>query len=316
MSTLASSAPPPEEWLDADFDLPEGEPIHTLDIESEKEDGEGEDWDMEMDFGKTGGAKVQACLGTAGSKAIAKLSTAAQGGHVPRMHTIRPPLQSSGIDEEDEDEGVSTIKGLVLPPMAAPPPPGSSSSCDDADDDFEDGFALPSELTRLSLRPLELNHRSSKSSLEWGDKDHTTSSQSSDAYSTLGFADHSPPSTVYTSASLPETEEEDESESDDLLDGLVVPSGLFESGQSVKKLTKLLETKKKTIFTDMRVKVASPDPEDDFESGLVLDDDVELSPSRLLQNTQQTSKYSPAPPATRSKSVPPQTSAIRPSTTV
>ena len=92
---------PKEEWPDADFDFPDGDPIHASDAESDKEE---EDWDMEMDFGKTGGAKVQACLGTAGSKAFAKLSTSAQGGHVPRMHTIRPPLQSSGIDEEDEDE--------------------------------------------------------------------------------------------------------------------------------------------------------------------------------------------------------------------
>lgn len=310
MAATASLAPfAGDEWLDSDFDLPEGEPLHASDVESEKEDDD-EDWDVEMDLGKTGGAKVEGGLGSMASKSVTACS--ASSSLVSRMQTIRPPrLDSSNGD--DDDEAIRTIKATDLPKMPAPPPPPASSSIlDIADDDFEDGFALPAELTRLSLRPLELNHRSSKSSMEWGDKDHTTSSQSSDTYSTFGFADHSPPSTVYTSASLPETEEEDDDESDDLLEGLIVPSGLFESGQSARKLAKLLETKKQTAFIDMLVKVASPDPEEDFESGLVLDDDVELSPSRLLQNAQQSSKRIIAPPAIRSKSVPPLTSVLRP----
>lgn len=302
-----------EEWLDADFDLPEGEPIHASDVDSDKE-GE-ENWDVEMDLGKTGGARIKSGWeGTLSNGFISRPTT----GHLPRMHTIRPPLQPSPECDE-EDESVPTIKGIVLDMISAPPPPrpAASSSSATFDDDFEDGFALPSDLTRLSLRPLDLTHRSSKSSMEWGDKDHTTSSQSSDAYSTFGFADHSPPSTAYTSASsassLADTEEEDEDGSDDLLDGLVVPSGLFESGQSGKKLAKILETKKKMVSVDMRFKVASPDPEDDFESGLVLDDEIELSPSRLLLNTQSTSKRITVSSTSRSKSVPPQTSALRPS---
>ncbi|KAI0694870.1 hypothetical protein BC835DRAFT_991083 [Cytidiella melzeri] len=305
-----------EEWLDADFDLPEGDAIHASDVESDKEDDE--DWDMEMDLGQTGGARVK--TGSEGSLPTGVLARPVTSGQLPRMHTIRPPLHMSleEEDDDDDDEGIPTIKAAILPRMPAPPPPATSCSSApmEIDDDFEDGFALPSDLTKLSLRPLDLNHRSSKSSMEWGDKDHTTSSQSSDAYSTLGFADHSPPSTTYTSASsvssLPDTEEEDGNLSDDLLDGLVVPSGLFESGQSGKKLTKILETKKKTVFIDMRVKVSSPDPEDDFESGLVLDDETELSPSRLLQKPQLISRRIIAPPTTRSKSVPPHISTLCP----
>ncbi|KAI0094967.1 hypothetical protein BDY19DRAFT_57172 [Irpex rosettiformis] len=316
--TLTSLAPAPsEEWLDADFDLPEGEPIHALDVDSDKEDEE--DWDVDMGLGKTGGARVKAGLEGTLSKGVSHGVTQRPVlGQHSHMYTIRPPLQTSP-EEDEEDESVPTIKAASLSIMSAPPPtlPAvCSSSTPLDDDDFEDGFALPSELTQLSLRPLDLVHRSSKSSMEWGDKDHTTSSQSSDTYSTYGFADHSSPSTAYTSASsassLPDTEEEDECIDDDLLDGLVVPTGLFESGQSGKKLTKILETKKKTVSIDMRVKVARPDPEDDFESGLVLDDETELSPSRLLQNSQSTSKRPPTSLALRSKSVPVQTSIFRP----
>jgi hypothetical protein len=129
--------------------------------------------------------------------------------------TIRPPLQST--DEEDEEEGVSTIKIGTLRPKVDPPLHTT------IDEDFESAFALPSDLTKLSLRPL--SHQSSKNSLEWGDKDQTSSSsQSSDTYSTLGF---DLGSTSSTSTSLPETETEDEDED---LEGLVIPSALFDSG--------------------------------------------------------------------------------------
>ncbi|TFK87989.1 hypothetical protein K466DRAFT_489823 [Polyporus arcularius HHB13444] len=285
---------PKEEWPDADFDFPDGDPIHASDGESDKEDEE--DWDMEMDLGKTGGAKAQMVL-----EGIAQRSGPSH--NASRMFTIRPPPSPSPDDDEDE-EGVSTIKVAALPKPAAPKPPPSP-----IDEDFEDGFALPSDLTTLSLRPLSLAHRTSKSSLEWGDKDQTTSSQSSDAYSTFGFADNSP-SSNYTSASLPETETEEDDEEDDFLEGLDVPNGLFESGSAAKKLGKILELKKHTTFADDRVKVVSPDPEDDFEIGLVIDNEAELSPSRLLQNAQTVLRPTAS---SRSKSAPPRPpAALRP----
>ncbi|OJT03081.1 Protein byr4 [Trametes pubescens] len=286
---------PKEEWADADFDFPDGDPIHASDAESDKDDDE--DWDMEMDLGRTGGAKAQLVL-----QGIAARSGSTQP--TPHMFTIRPPLPQSSVDEED-DEGVSTIKVAALPkPLAAAKPPPSP-----IDEDFEDGFALPSDLTTLSLRPLSLAHRTSKSSLEWGDKDQTSSSQSSDAYSTLGFADNSP-SSNYTSASLPETETEEDEDEEDILEGLDVPTGLFESGHGAKKLGKILELKKRTAFDDDRVKVVSPDPEDDFEIGLVIDNETELSPSRLLQNAQSVLRPTAS---SRSKSAPPRPpTALRP----
>ncbi|KAF8846260.1 hypothetical protein BDN67DRAFT_29277 [Paxillus ammoniavirescens] len=285
MTTIPAPTVPQEEWPDADFDLPEGDHIRSLDVESDKEDDDGMDWDLEMDLGKTGGAKAKAVVsGLAARNEFSRLSS---GG----MITIRPPLTSQEEEDEEDDEGVSTIRvaelASTLKAVAKPLPTP-------IDEDFESAFALPSDLTQLSLAPLPLSHRSSKNSLEWGDRDQTSSSQSSDAYSTLGFADGSSSNST-SSISLPETEEsEDESE----LEGLVIPSGLFEAGQSGKHLKKILEMKKKAPITDQLAKVASPDPEDDFEMGLVIEDDDDFSPSRLV-SAKQTHRY-----ATRSKSAP------------
>ncbi|KAG1846883.1 hypothetical protein F4604DRAFT_1816206 [Suillus subluteus] len=256
MSTIPAPILPlaREEWPDADFDLPDGDHIRYLDVESDKDDDEDDamDWDIEMDLGKTGGAKAKAVV--AGMTARSHFSRIVSGN----MITIRPPLTY---------EGVSTIKVAALQMALAKPPPSP------IDEDIESAFALPSDLTQLSLAPLSLSHRSSKNSLEWGD--HTSSSQSSDAYSSLGFAD----------ASSSE------------LEGLVVPSDLFESSQSAKHLKKMLELKKQVLITDQRIKVASPDPEDDFEMGLVIEDDDDFSPSRLV-NAKQSQRYN------RSKSAP------------
>lgn len=273
---------PAEEWPDADFDLPDGDHIRSLDVESDKDDDDDLDWDVEMDFGSTGGAKARAVVS----------GLAARNDLAPTF-TVRPPLTCQEEEEEEDDEGVSTIKvaelASTLKAIAKPPPL--------IDEDFESAFALPSDLTQLSLAPLPLSHRSSKNSLEWGDRDQTSSSQSSDAYSSLGFADGSCSNSV-SSLSLPDTEESECDEDESELDGLVIPSALFESGHSGKHLKKILESKKKAPIPDQRANPASPDPEDDFEMGLVIQDDDDFSPSRLI-SAKQTQRF-----ATRSKSAP------------
>lgn len=289
MTTIPAPAAPREEWPDADFDLPDGDHIRSLDVESDKDDDDDLDdldWDVEMDFGSTGGAKAKAVVsGLAARNDFARLAS-------PAVFTVRPPLTCQEEEDEEDDEGVSTIKvaqlASALKAVAKSPP---------IDEDFESAFALPSDLTQLSLAPLPLSHRSSKNSLEWGDRDQTSSSQSSDAYSSLGFADGSCSNSV-SSLSLPDTEESecDENESD--LDGLVIPSGLFESGHGGRHLKKILENKKTAPIPDQRCKLASPDPEDDFEMGLVIQDDDDFSPSRLI-SAKQTHKF-----AARSKSAP------------
>lgn len=292
MSTIPAPLLPlaREEWPDADFDLPDGDHIRSLDVESDKDDDEEEeeeedgamDWDIEMDLGKTGGAKAKVVV--AGMAARSHFSRIVSGN----MITIRPPLTCQEEEDEEEEEGVSTIKVAALQMAAAKPSPP-------IEEDMESAFALPSDLTQLSLAPLSLSHRSSKNSLEWGD--HTSSSQSSDAYSSLGLAEASSSSNSVSSLSLHETEESECDENESELEGLVVPSGLFESSQSAKHLKKMLELKKQVLITDQRIKVASPDPEDDFEMGLLIEDDDDFSPSRLV-NAKQNQRYN------RSKSAP------------
>ena len=282
---MATAIPAPttglhkEEWEDADFDIPEGQRLHASDAESDKED-EDEDWDMEMDLGNTGGAKVKAVVAGMAARSLSSLN-----GSSP-MITIRPPLPQSGAEEDEDDEGVSTIKVATLSKPLVQSQPS-------IDEEFEMDFTLPSDMTQLSLAPLGLGHRSSKTSLEWGDS-QTSSSQSSDTYSNLGLADASPSSNSATSTSLPNSESEGEEEEDGELDGLIIPP-VFESGQSGKQLKKILELKKKAQINEDDVKVVPPDPEDDFEMGLVIDDEADLSPSRLMKNPR---------PFARSKSAP------------
>ena len=282
---------PREEWPDADFDLPDGVPIHA----PSGKDEEDEDWDIDMDLGQTGGAKVNA---------VAGLVARSEMSHSSHLITIRPPIQQPDLNDDDEDdEGVSTIKAAVFPTLMRSK--SAKPAVEPIDEDFEDAFALPTDMTQLSLAPLSLNHRSSKNSLEWGD--NSSSSQSSDAYSTLGFTEASPlTNSSSSSVSLPDTETEEE---DDELEGLVLPSALFESGHSARQLKKILEMKKKAQPTSQSVKVSNLDPEEDFEMGLVINDDVDLSPSRLMYNAQhQTQRH-----FNRSISMPPQRpSSLRP----
>lgn len=281
-----------EEWPDADFDIPDDdEPLHASDVESDRDDDDDWDADMGLAGGKKGAVRV---LG------VAARSQPSRKG-ISHMITIRPPVLPSTSEDDEEDEGFSTIKVAALPNP-------STSSAPPADDDFEDAFSLPSDLTQLSLKPLGLHHQSSKHSLEWGEKDQTSSSQSSDAYSTLGFAEGSTSSSNSTSASLPET---DDDEDDGDLEGLVIPSGLFD-GAGGKHLTRLLEKKKRAPVADEGVKVASPDPEDDYESGLVIDDDADFSPSRLLQKSLDKHPKHRATLGARSNSMPARPLSVRP----
>lgn len=282
---------PQEEWADTDFDIPEGDALITQsDAESENE---AEDWDVEMSLGKTGGAKATSSLS----------SLAPSTRTFSNMITIRPPILRDQADEDDDydDEGASTIKVTHMPPIlpkTTPPP---------LDEDIETAFELPSGLAQLSLRPLPLHHRASKTSLEWGDRDHTSSSTSSDAYSSLGFGPSASPSSNSTSAPSAgelETDDDDDDEAGEL-GGLVLPTGLFDSGHSARQLSKILEAKKRLPVVDERVKVAGPDLEDDFEIGLVIDDDFDLSPSRLPINRVQPGAEKKKP-ISRSKSAPPR----------
>ncbi|KLO13921.1 hypothetical protein SCHPADRAFT_827212 [Schizopora paradoxa] len=296
MITIPAPAHAREEWPDADFDFPEGHALRAPpDALFDKDD---EDWDMEMDIGETGGARAY----------LAGSFTRASNAPAKGMVTIRPPLpetitHSLSIDGDDDDEGISTIKVSALPAF----PSKTISPLVIVDDDMEADFALPNDLTQLSLRPLSLHHRSSKGSMEWGDRDHTQSSaSSSEAYSSLGFDAAPSPSTI---SSMPTTDDDRDDEDDGELEGLVLPSGLFESSQGRKKLTKILDSKKNLPKVAEDVKIAKTNPEDDFEIGLVINGDDDLSPSKLVYN-QQTKRMGTL--NARSNSLPARPSQLRP----
>lgn len=278
---------PQEEWADTDFDLPEGVPLSTpSDMES---DNETEDWDLEMNLEGISRTRLS----------ISSLPVASSLRTSTTSITIRPPIPQSSDEDDYDDEGASTIKVSHMPPIRPKTPPRIQ------DDDIEKAFELPSNLTQLSLQPVQLRHRPSKSSLEWGDRDHTSSSTSSDAYSTLGFGPSVSPSSNSTSApSIGELETDDDDDDGGELDGLVLPSGIFDSGKGGQHLTKILETKKRLPVVNERINPFQLDSEDDFEIGLVIDDDFDLSPSRLpsnrLQGIQRTKAFD------RSKSAPPR----------
>ncbi|EJD04054.1 uncharacterized protein FOMMEDRAFT_140130 [Fomitiporia mediterranea MF3/22] len=288
MVTIPAPTHASEEWLDADFDIPEG-----ADITPPPVGDDDEDWDVEMDLGKTGGAKA---IPLAQNASIHR-SPLGKG----TMVSIRPSLsttsEATSPTEGDDDEGISTIKISALPMTLLK----STEIGTSLDEDMEADFALPSDLTQLSLRPLSLHHRGSKASLEWGDRDHTSSSaSSSDAYSSLGFN----PSNNSTVISLPDTDVDCNEDGDTDLDGLVIPTGLFESDQGRKHLTKILDLKKKVPKIEEQVNVASPDPEDDFEIGLVINGDEDISPTKFIQ-TQETKRG--AMSSARSNSMPART---------
>lgn len=83
---------PREEWPDADFDLPEGAPLHA----PSDRDFDDEDWDLEMDLGHTGGAKASAV--------VAARSDLSSSVAPSSMINIRPPIHNADFD--DDDEGV------------------------------------------------------------------------------------------------------------------------------------------------------------------------------------------------------------------
>ena len=104
-----------EEWPEADFDLPDGDVIRPpSDPDFDKD--EEEDWDVEMDLGKTGGAKVTSVM-----QGLAIRRSPPRGTMVtirPTLATLSEPLSPL---EADEDEGISTIKISALPTTAQQP---------------------------------------------------------------------------------------------------------------------------------------------------------------------------------------------------
>ncbi len=233
--------------------------------------GVTEDWDDDEDFD----------LPPASSKPL-KLSLSPR----TKLKADQARLNHSmaGLDfnvpEEDDDPGnASTIKISAVdftkqapetpprpvPALALAPSPATTTM----DEDLEGDLELPQNLSVLSLKPLPiLTHRASKASLDgW---DGIASTPHSVSSSNTAFSSSSGPSPARSSAANSLTEDE--------MDDLDFPESL--SGND---MNRILDTKKRGLLFPSTEKgsVRIANAEDDFELGLVIDADDELSPSRL-----------------------------------
>ncbi|PVF97605.1 hypothetical protein CPB86DRAFT_815464 [Serendipita vermifera] len=296
--------------------------------ESNEADGDAdEDWDVEMDLGKTGGAKAVPSPPPNASSAswhasMAAVTTAAgYTGTVTRLggnsksdveeswddfdldflsseetpkgdshHTssllvphTKIAADLSDWDDDDDDDAIPTIKvapgELVLPskPLSSTPP-RKPHAIPVVDEDFEEDFSLPEDLAHLSLRPLK--HRSSKANLDnWGDNTASSTTYSSEA-SSFGVGTQESPSSSASNSFYTHAGSETDDDEEGLLDGLVLPEGLFDAEKDNRQLHKIIEEKKRAAASDVPAVVASPQEDEDFETGLVIDDDVDFNLSK------------------------------------
>jgi hypothetical protein len=205
--------------------------------------------------------------------AVPPLPSAPNGakGHIVSA-APRPPLDAldKHLDWDFEEEGTSTIKlppnqRILVPSIPASLPstsdftptatapytpfepitklPNSPLPASEMEEDFEADFDLPLDVSQLSLRPL---HQSTSRGMvgspgdPWVDYASMSTTTHSSETSSLGFGHHASPSTSAWSGGT-ETDEDDYA----LLDGVVVPDGMFDKVNK-ENLAHLLETKKKT----------------------------------------------------------------------
>ncbi|KAG8733438.1 hypothetical protein FRC11_006239 [Ceratobasidium sp. 423] len=225
----------------------------------------------------------------------------------------RAPLPQPNAPEPEDTGDVSTIK---IAKLNFPSATKSSTSLKPAEDeDFEADFALPADMSNLSLRHLtpqtsSLSLRKSSTLVEgngpWGDL--TTSSTYSDTSSLLSmYPPDASPSTSSASQLGTETDPSDADfaiyeDEEEAFEGLILPEGL-----AGKSLAKHLETKKQIVpakiaaDNDAKGSLTSQsrraNEAEDFETDLVIGDE-DISISRLRQRRMAN------PSEYRSKSVP------------
>ena len=213
---------------------------------------DSEDWDLDMDP-----------VPTIKAVGVAK----------PAATPTASPCDSTNLDYAENDEGnTSTIKfsKLTLPPASIPASAiPRLPTCPNDEDSLEDAFALPNDLSHLSLKPLA--HQPSRSTIcEWSSD--TTGSILSDVPSSFGFHDKT---ASESPISLPDSGANTDEEAE--VEGLVLPDSFLP-----KDLARMLEKKKKEQAPrPSKPKLPFPSEDDNPESGLAIQDDSELNPSRL-----------------------------------
>ncbi|KAF8741976.1 cytokinesis regulator, partial [Rhizoctonia solani] len=226
----------------------------------------------------------------------------------------RAPLPQPNVLDTEDAGDVSTIK---IAKHNFPSVAKKSSTKPVEEDDFEADFALPAEMSNLSLRILtpqtsSLSLRKSSTLVEgngpWGELTTSTSTYSDTSSLLSLYPPDASPSTSSASQLGTETDPSDGDfaiyeDEDEAFEGLILPEGL-----AGKNLAKHLETKKQIVpaqiaaENDAKGSLTSQsrrtaNETEDFESGLVIgDEDISITRLRLRRMAN--------PAEYRSKSVP------------
>lgn len=208
------------------------------------------------------------------------------------------------FDDFNEDEATikasSAMKALLPPPRIRPPPPPVAQDQDDID--MDDDFALPLNLTNLTLatRP-ETTGRGPRTSIASTNTDWNspTTSASNERW------DSTPPSKRFSATSNTSLSDGPNSskppqtpgsavEDEDMEDGLILPSKHFFKSTSKRELNSMLDRKRRPEYgspsrrttVDMDISM-----QEGLEDGLVFDDPKsELTRKRLVKSKEARSQ--------------------------
>ncbi|CAE6476486.1 unnamed protein product [Rhizoctonia solani] len=294
---------------------------------------EDEDWDAEFEDAPIKTATVSS----------ANSSTSNFAGKVTRLGSIEPRKVKENVEDWSDDgdlelpEPSHTNFTLARAPLPQPNAPETEDAGDVStikitklnfpsvtkaslkpveDEDFEADFALPAEMSNLSLRILtpqtsSLSLRKASTMVEgngpWGDLNTSTSTYSDTSSLLSMYPPDASPSASSASQLGTETDPSDADfaiyeDEEEAFDGLILPEGI-----AGKLLAKYLETKKQIVpakiaaENDAKGSLTSQSRRanevEDFETGLVIGDE-DISISRLRQRRMAN------PSEYRSKSVP------------
>lgn len=211
------------------------------------------------------------------------------------------------FDDFNEDEATikasAAMKALLPPPRIRPPPPPTlaKGAVKEDDLDMDDDFALPLNLTNLTLatRP-DATGRGPRTSVastntDWNSPTTSTSNDRFDSPPSKRFSETSAtslsdgPNSSKPLPTTPSSQVEDE----DMEDGLVLPSKSFFKSTSKRELNRLLDRRRRPEYppTKQRIDVGDMSMQEGLEDGLVFDDPKsELTRKRLVKSKEARSQ--------------------------
>ncbi|PWN50425.1 hypothetical protein IE53DRAFT_96900 [Violaceomyces palustris] len=287
------------DW-DEDIVIPDSLPSHVPCLHQMRP---SEDLDLD-DFEADGPGDTHG-KANANAKQPAKLEYAAPQCFPPhqKVETSQTLEKSPKYQVPSSAQGGSSVSSdtssLLSPPRRFPGS-GTLSSCNqdpDTETDPELDFDLDPSLEKLEISPAIARQKSNSTldqeRLHWGDLASNRSS-SPDAGSHPGWS--ASDASAATSGSTPQESDADDEGNEDLLGGLVLSDSVFgpEGNNHSESVGHLVRAKLEAMLDARRKGLASPDnigsgelgrpkldSENDLAVGLVITDDLDLSPSRL-----------------------------------